>query len=63
MWRIWLIVDPRRALVALTVFLFVLAFTLHFIMISTSYYNIESWFPDGHKSAAAAPAAEPATAS
>ena len=62
MWRIWLIVDPRRALVALTVFLFVLAFTLHFIMISTSYYGIESWFPAGHTAAAAAPAAEPATA-
>ncbi len=60
MWRIWLIFDPRRALVALFVFLFVLAFTLHFIMISTSYYSIDSWFPAGHSAAAAAPANAPA---
>ncbi len=45
MWRIWLIFDPRRALTALFIFLFVLAFTLHFIMISTNYYSLESWFP------------------
>lgn len=61
MWRIWLIFDPRRALVAMTVFLFVLAFTLHFIMISTSYYGIESWFPGGHSAAAAAATGPPAT--
>jgi light-harvesting complex 1 alpha chain len=52
--------DPRRALVAMTAFLFVLAFTLHFIMISTNYYGIESWFPGGHKAAADAPASAPA---
>ncbi|WP_299322471.1 light-harvesting antenna LH1, alpha subunit [Parasphingopyxis sp.] len=44
MWRLWLIFDPRRTLTALFLFLFVLAFLLHFIMISTDYYSIESWW-------------------
>ncbi|WP_419815832.1 light-harvesting antenna LH1, alpha subunit [Glacieibacterium sp.] len=39
MWRIWQIVDPRRALVALFVFLFVLALLIHFILLSTNRYN------------------------
>ncbi|MBB3033794.1 light-harvesting antenna LH1, alpha subunit [Alteriqipengyuania lutimaris] len=39
MWRIWLIFDPRRALVALFVFLFVLALLIHFILLSTNRYN------------------------
>ena len=62
MWRIWLIFDPRRALVALFVFLFVLALLIHFILLSTDTYN---WI-DGPNSAAgmaaasAAPAAAPA---
>ena len=39
MWRIWLLFDPRRALVALFVFLFVLALLIHFILLSTNRYN------------------------
>ena len=39
MWRIWLIFDPRRTLVALFVFLFVLALLIHFILLSTNRYN------------------------
>ena len=39
MYRIWLILDPRRALIAMTAFLFTLAFLLHFIMLSTAKYN------------------------
>lgn len=39
MYRIWLILDPRRALIAMTAFLFTLAFLLHFIMLSTDKYN------------------------
>jgi light-harvesting complex 1 alpha chain len=39
MWRIWLIFDPRRALVALFIFLFVLALLIHFILLSTDRYN------------------------
>lgn len=39
MWRIWLIFDPRRTLVALAVFLFVLALFIHFILLSTNRFN------------------------
>jgi light-harvesting complex 1 alpha chain len=39
MWRIWLLFDPRRALVALFVFLFVLALLIHFILLSTPRFN------------------------
>ena len=53
MWRIWLIFDPRRALVALFVFLFVLALLIHFILLSTDRYN---WL-DGASAAPAATAA------
>ncbi|WP_242138599.1 MULTISPECIES: light-harvesting antenna LH1, alpha subunit [unclassified Sphingomonas] len=60
MWRIWLIFDPRRTLVALFAFLFVLALLIHFILLSTDRYN---WL-DGPRhapvaaSAAAAPPAQ-----
>ena len=39
MWRVWLIFDPRRALVALFIFLFVLALLIHFILLSTDKFN------------------------
>ncbi len=39
MWRLWLLFDPRRVLVALTVFLFVLALLIHFILLSTPRFN------------------------
>ena len=39
MWRVWLLFDPRRALVALFTFLFVLALLIHFILLSTSRFN------------------------
>lgn len=55
MWRMWLIFDPRRTLVALFVFLFVLALLIHFILLSTDRFN---WL-DGP---AKAPAAAAATA-
>jgi light-harvesting complex 1 alpha chain len=39
MWRLWLLFDPRRALIALFVFLFVLALLIHFILLSTDRFN------------------------
>ncbi len=39
MWRIWLLFDPRRVLVALFTFLFVLAIVIHFILLSTDRFN------------------------
>ena len=39
MYKIWLLFDPRRALVALFAFLFVLALIIHFILLSTDRFN------------------------
>jgi light-harvesting complex 1 alpha chain len=39
MWRLWLLFDPRRMLVALGVFLFTLAILIHFILLSTPRFN------------------------
>jgi light-harvesting complex 1 alpha chain len=39
MWRIWLLFDPRRTLIALFTFLFVLAVVIHFILLSTDRFN------------------------
>lgn len=48
MWRIWMMFDPRRTLIALFTFLFVLAILIHFILLSTDKYN---WI-DGETAAA-----------
>ena len=45
MWRIWLLFDPRRALIGLFVFLFTLALLIHFILLSTSRFN---WLEGPH---------------
>jgi len=50
MWRIWLLFDPRRVLIALGSFLFVLALLIHFILLSTDRYN---WLEVGHGKPAA----------
>jgi light-harvesting complex 1 alpha chain len=39
MWRLWLLFDPRRTLIALFTFLFALALLIHFILLSTERYN------------------------
>jgi light-harvesting complex 1 alpha chain len=39
MWRTWLLFDPRRTLIALFAFLFVLALVIHFILLSTDRFN------------------------
>lgn len=39
MWRIWLLFDPRRTLVALFIFLFVLAITIHLVLLGSPRYN------------------------
>lgn len=64
MWRIWMLFDPRRTLIALFTFLFVLALVIHFILLSTDRFN---WLEGPHKTAMAgqmsampAPATAPA---
>ena len=49
MWRIWKIFDPRRTLIAMFTFLFVLAVLIHFILLSTSRFN---WMEGPRASAA-----------
>lgn len=39
MWRTWMTFEPQRVLVGLHVYLAVLAFTIHFILLSTDTYN------------------------
>jgi light-harvesting complex 1 alpha chain len=39
MHKIWLLFDPRQALVGLFGFLFVLALLIHFILLSTDRFN------------------------
>ncbi len=39
MWRIWLVFDPRRVLIAQGVFLFSLAVLIHFVLLSTDRFN------------------------
>lgn len=44
MHRIWMVFDPRRVMIALSTFLFVLAITIHFILLSTERFN---WLGEG----------------
>ena len=39
MWKVWQIFDPRRSLIAMFAFLFVLAILIHFILLSTERFN------------------------
>lgn len=48
MWRMWTMFDPRRTLVALFTFLFVLAIIIHFILLSTDRFN---WLEGARKAA------------
>lgn len=45
MHKVWLLFDPRRTLVALFTFLFVLALLIHFILLSTDRFN---WLEGPH---------------
>jgi light-harvesting complex 1 alpha chain len=45
MWRMWLLFDPRRTLIALFTFLFGLALLIHFILLSTDRFN---WLDGSH---------------
>ncbi|MEM6463707.1 MAG: light-harvesting antenna LH1, alpha subunit [Pseudomonadota bacterium] len=41
MWRIWLLYDPRRALIAVLAFAFLVVLLNHFVQLSTERYG--SW--------------------
>lgn len=44
LWKIWLLIDPRRVLIALFAFLIVLGLAIHMILLSTAEFN---WLEDG----------------
>ena len=50
MWKLWLLFDPRRTLVAVFTFLFALAVLIHFILLSTDRFN---WIEGPRKAAPA----------
>jgi light-harvesting complex 1 alpha chain len=52
MWRIWMLFDPRRTLIALFTFLFALALVIHFILLSTDRFNWIEGPAKGNKSMA-----------
>jgi light-harvesting complex 1 alpha chain len=54
----WMIFDPRRTLVALAIFLFVLALLIHFILLSTDRFN---WLDGPKKAPVAAAVSAPVT--
>ena len=39
MHKLWMIYDPRKVLVGLSAFLFILAIVIHFVLLSTDRYN------------------------
>ena len=53
MWRIWLQFDIRRVLVGLHVVMALLAFTIHFLLLSTERYNWLDNHPDAKPAATA----------
>ena len=54
MWRIWRVVDPRKAIVGTGLLIAFVSTTIHLIQISGARYNINSWHPDTVKAAKAA---------
>lgn len=55
MWRLWLLFDPRRVLIGMSIFLFTLALLIHFILLSTDRFN---WIEGPGANAAATAALE-----
>ncbi|MBI1391990.1 MAG: light-harvesting protein [Alphaproteobacteria bacterium] len=56
MWRLWILFDPRRAIIGLFIFLFTLAILIHFILLSSPRFN---WLDTSGASAAAVELVEP----
>ncbi len=57
MWRVWMLFDPRRTLIALFTFLFTLAVVIHFILLSTERY---AWLENPEMSSTAGTVSEAA---
>ena len=46
MWRIWRVIDPRKAIVLTGLLIAFISTSIHLIQISGDRYNINSWHPD-----------------
>lgn len=58
MWRLWLIFDPRRAIVALGLVLVAIALLIHFVVLSSPRYSDHlGWGAPTTAATAARPAA------
>ena len=55
MWKVWKLFDPRRTIIAMFAFLFVLALLIHFILLSTDRFN---WLGESGGAMASVPASE-----
>jgi light-harvesting complex 1 alpha chain len=44
LWKIWLLLDPRRILISIFAFLIILGLAIHMILLSTAEFN---WLEDG----------------
>ena len=53
MWRIWRVIDPRKAIVLTGLMIAFISTSIHLIQISGDRYNINSWHPDTAQAAAA----------
>ena len=58
MYRIWMLFDPRRALIGLFTFLLILALLIHFILLGTDRFN---WIEGPRTAPVAATPLPPAT--
>ncbi len=52
MWRIWLMIDPRRGMIAILAFAFFMVLVNHFVQLSTPRYG--SWLDEPPPGASAA---------
>ena len=54
MWRIWKLIDPRKAIVGTGLLIALLATVIHLVQLSSDRYNLNTWHPDTVKAAKAA---------
>ena len=53
MWRMWRIVDPRKAIIFTGLIIAFTSTSIHLVQLSTDRYNLNTWHPDTVKAAKA----------
>ena len=54
MWRMWRMVDPRKAIIMTGLMIAFISTSIHLIQVSGDRYNSNTWHPDTVKAAKAA---------